>query len=160
MSKTNVYVLKLEGGRYYVGKSNDLYKRYEQHLSGTASSWTNKYEPVTIEKIIENVSPFEEDKVTKEYMSKYGIDKVRGGSYAQVVLDKGQIEALTRELRGAKDQCRRCGRAGHFIKDCYAKSDASGCLLEGDEEEEEEDEEVDSEEEDDSEDEEDYDEDD
>ena len=152
MSKTNVYVLKLEGGRYYVGKSDNVIKRYQDHLNGAGSAWTRKYRPLSLEETKRDVSPFEEDKVTKEYMSKYGIDKVRGGSYTQIVLDEGQTETLTQELRGAKDQCRRCGRAGHFIKDCYAKSDASGYLLEGGEEEEEEEE--------DSEEEEDYDEDD
>lgn len=37
-----------------------------------------KYEPVLLEKVIENASPFDEDKVCKEYMLQYGIDNVRG----------------------------------------------------------------------------------
>ena len=31
----SVYVLKLEGGRYYVGKSDNVMKRYEEHLRPT-----------------------------------------------------------------------------------------------------------------------------
>ena len=72
---TNIYVLRLVGGRYYIGKSDNITNRYQQHLNGNGSAWTKKYKPVSLEKTIKNVSSFEEDKVTKEYMSKYGIDK-------------------------------------------------------------------------------------
>ncbi len=126
MSTTNIYVLKLEGGRYYVGKTNNLMKRYEEHLSGRGSAWTKLYKPIKLEETKENVSPFEEDKVTKEYMSKYGIDKVRGGSYVETELSDFQKGALNTEIWGAKDCCTNCGRKGHFVKDCYAKSNASG----------------------------------
>jgi predicted GIY-YIG superfamily endonuclease len=126
MSKTNIYVLRLEGGRYYVGKSDNVMNRYQQHLNGSGSAWTKKYKPVSLEKIIENVSSFEEDKITKEYMYKYGIDKVRGGSYVEIQLSKFHTDALNMEIRGAKDLCTKCGRSGHFVKDCYAKTDASG----------------------------------
>lgn len=34
MSNTNIYVLRLEGGRYYVGKSYNVMNRYEQHIKG------------------------------------------------------------------------------------------------------------------------------
>lgn len=130
MANTNIYVLRLEGGRYYIGKSNNVSNRYHQHLAGSGSSWTKKYKPLLLEKTIKNVSSFEEDKVTKEYMSKYGIDKVRGGSYVEIKLDDFQIETLNREIWGAKDLCKQCGRAGHFVKDCYAKTDASGHKIE------------------------------
>jgi predicted GIY-YIG superfamily endonuclease len=147
MSKTNIYILRLEGGRYYVGKSDNIQKRYQQHLNGSGSAWTKKYQPVALLKTIENVSSFEEDKVTKEYMAKYGIDKVRGGSYVEIELSDFHTAALKMEIWGAKDLCTQCGRAGHFVKDCYAKTDASGNKIDYDEdsdesEEEEEEEEV------------------
>jgi len=141
MSKTNIYVLRLEGGRYYVGKSDDIAKRYQQHLNGSGSAWTRKYKPVSLVKTFENVSSFEEDKVTKEYMSKYGIDKVRGGSYVEIELGEFHLQALKMEIWGAKDLCTQCGRAGHFVKDCYAKTDASGNKITYDEESDESDEE-------------------
>lgn len=130
MSNTNIYVLRLEGGRYYVGKTDDVMIRYRQHLNGSGSTWTRKYKPVSLEKTIKNASPFEEDKVTKEYMSKYGIDKVRGGSYVQVELSPFHTDALNMEIRAAKDLCTRCGRNGHFVKDCYAKTDNYGNNIE------------------------------
>ena len=149
MSKTNIYVLKLENGKYYIGKSNDIHKRFQQHLNGIGSSWTKKYKPLKIEKIINNTSPFDEDKITKELMNKYGIDNVRGGSYCNIELSDFQIETLKTEIWGAKDLCSKCGHKGHFIKDCYAKTDVFGKSLkdeEEDEEEEDEDEEDEEEE--------------
>jgi len=127
---TNIYVLRLEGGKYYVGKSEDVINRYHQHIKGHGSSWTKKYKPISLEKTIENASPFDEDKITKEYMSKYGIDNVRGGSYVETELSDFHKEALKMEIWAAKDLCTQCGRAGHFVKYCYAKTDVSGKKIE------------------------------
>ena len=140
MATTNIYVLRLEGGRYYVGKSDDVCKRYQQHLNGSGSAWTRKYKPISLVKTIKNVSSFEEDKVTKEYMSKYGIDKVRGGSYVEVDLSDFQTESVKTEIWAAKDLCTQCGRSGHFVKDCHAKTDVSGNMIQYEEESEEEEE--------------------
>ena len=119
---TNIYILRLEEGRYYVGKADNVMKRYQQHTGGSGSAWTKKYKPVGVEKIIPNASSFDEDKYTKEYMSKYGIDKVRGGSYSQMTLDDSQKEAIERECRGASDACQGCGKSGHFIRFCPNKT--------------------------------------
>jgi len=133
---TNIYILKLQGARYYIGKSDNPMKRYQEHLEGKGSAWTKKHKPIGVEKIIKNASSFDEDKYTKEYMAKYGVDKVRGGSYVSIELDEVQEEALTREIWGAKDCCTQCGRKGHFVKDCYAKTDVDGNKFEEEEEEE------------------------
>jgi len=120
---TNIYILKLEGGRYYVGKTDNVMNRYQQHLSGSGSAWTKKYKPISISKIIENASPYDEDRYVKEYMNIYGIENVRGGSYVQIELTEPQKDGLKLEIRSANDKCTRCGRAGHFVKDCYAKTE-------------------------------------
>ena len=135
---TNIYVLCLKGGNYYVGKSENVNSRYEQHVKGHGSAWTKKHKPLWLEKTYENVSPFQEDSITKEYMSKHGIDKVRGGSYCDIELSEFQIEAIKMEIWGAKDLCSQCGRKGHWVKDCYATTDVSGNKIEYEEEEEEE----------------------
>ena len=136
--KMSIYILNLQSGRYYIGKSNDVIKRYNQHFNGNGSAWTKKYKPISIEKIIENVSAFEEDKITKEYMSIYGIDKVRGGSYVQMELSDFHIECLNMEIWGANNKCTRCGRSNHFIKNCYAQIDISGNKIEEDSSDDEE----------------------
>jgi predicted GIY-YIG superfamily endonuclease len=123
---TNIYILRLQGGRFYVGKSADTARRYQEHLAGTASAWTRKYKPVALERVITNASSFDEDKYTKELMAKHGIEKVRGGAYVTEVLEDFQEEALRREIWGAGNKCTLCGRAGHFVKDCYARTDVEG----------------------------------
>ena len=63
-------------------------------------------------------------------MSIYGIENVRGGSYVEIELSEFHIDALKMEIWAAKDLCTQCGRNGHFVKDCYAKKDASGNKIE------------------------------
>jgi cellular nucleic acid-binding protein len=127
---TTIYILELQDGKYYVGKTDNVNKRYQEHVNGYGSAWTKKYKPISIIKQITTSSAFDEDKYTKEYMSKYGIDNVRGGSYVQMSLSEFHTEALKMEIWGAKDLCRQCGRSGHFVKDCYAKKDVSGKTIE------------------------------
>jgi predicted GIY-YIG superfamily endonuclease len=127
---TNIYILRLTQGKYYVGKTNNLERRHQEHINGTASAWTRKYTPVAVEKIIPNSSHFDEDKWTKEYMNKYGIQNVRGGSYTEIHLNDFQMDTLKTEIWGAKNLCKQCGRSGHFAKTCYAKSDVHGIPIE------------------------------
>ena len=123
---TNIYILKLKHGKYYVGKTHDLERRKEQHINGTACSWTKKHPLISVEQIIPNASDFDEDKYTKEYMHKFGIDNVRGGSYVTEELDELQYYSVQKEIWVAKNLCTQCGRSGHFVKDCYAKTDVNG----------------------------------
>ncbi len=126
MCSINIYVLKLEDGKYYIGKTNDVECRFQQHINGKGSAWTRKYRPISVLRTILATSDFEEDKVTKEYMAKYGINNVRGGAYVEVELSELQMESLQVEIWSAKGDCTQCGRHGHFVKDCYAKTDVNG----------------------------------
>ena len=123
---TNIYVLLLQGGAYYVGKSDDPMRRYQEHLEGRGSAWTKLHRPIAVECVIADASPFDEDKITKELMAKHGIDKVRGGAYVSVELDETQEEALQREIWASTDKCTQCGRPGHFAASCCAKTDVCG----------------------------------
>lgn len=126
---TNIYILKLEQNKYYVGKSKNVAQRYQEHLLGQGSTWTRKYKPVKLDTVIENASPFDEDKQVKIYMEKFGIDNVRGGSYVTDVLTEEQTAALKAEIWGSSDLCNKCGRKSHFYKDCYAYNDTDGNVL-------------------------------
>jgi predicted GIY-YIG superfamily endonuclease len=127
---TTIYILRLKGNNFYVGKTDDLTSRLKAHMDGNGSAWTKKFPVVEVDKVIEGASPFEEDKQVKEYMAKHGIDKVRGGSYSSCVLSEDQVYSIQQEIRGAADLCSECGKAGHFVRDCpkNRKTSSFACL--------------------------------
>jgi hypothetical protein len=103
--RKEVYILELEQKKWYVGISNDPESRLKSHNSGEGSRWTKKYPPVRIHKRIQNPDSFDEDKYTKIYMAKYGIENVRGGSYCQLELPEYSLTALKKELKTAIASC-------------------------------------------------------
>jgi predicted GIY-YIG superfamily endonuclease len=126
----HIYILRLKEGKYYIGKTKNVDKRWNEHITGDGSGWTKKYKPISLIKTIISTSYFDEDKYVKEYMAKYGIDNVRGGTYSNIDLDDNTISVLEKEIRHSKNLCTRCGRNTHFIKDCYAKTDNNGNIIE------------------------------
>jgi type I restriction enzyme R subunit len=43
-----VYVLECENGSYYIGQTENLEKRWQEHISGRGAKWTKSYKPVRI----------------------------------------------------------------------------------------------------------------
>ena len=118
----NLYILKCKDDKYYVGTTNlDTSKRLMQHMKGNGSAWTKKHKPLWIEKEILNCDKYDEDKWTKVYMDKYGINNVRGGSYSQIKLPNNTVDLLEREVNHANQKCLFCGVKGHFINQCPSK---------------------------------------
>jgi len=115
---TNVYALKLENDKWYIGKSDNPENRFLAHKSGTGSAWTRLHKPIEIHAVFRDVSPFHEDALTKEYMSIYGIDNVRGGSYVRIQLTKGQKDYIMKELWSMKNLCNKCGSSEHWVANC------------------------------------------
>lgn len=111
-------MLQCEKGKYYVGKTSDVMRRFEEHKSGKGSAWTTKYKPTKLIECRVITSPHDENNVTKDYMKKYGIDNVRGAGYCQVVLPEGIVSLLQNELQGLSDLCYKCNLSGHFAAAC------------------------------------------
>lgn len=112
-----VYILRLEGGKYYVGKTGNAYRRFNDHFKGRGASWTKLNKPIQVENIIENKNLFTEDNVTKQLMLLYGIDNVRGGVYARPKLSDNDIQSLKKELWAVQNLCFLCG-GKHFMNRC------------------------------------------
>lgn len=124
MSK--LYILKCAGGKYYVGKTDNVDARLANHMSGKGSAWTAKYAPIEVMETRPITSPYDETNVTKELMKKYGIQNVRGGAYASLELSDEQEDLIRHELRDAGNACFKCGKSGHFANQCKRRSSFSG----------------------------------
>lgn len=83
-----LYVLQLEQNKYYVGvTSKDPNERFNEHKIGFyGAEWTKIYKPLKIDQSIDlgltSYAKAEEyeNKVTRKYIEKYGIENVRGGN--------------------------------------------------------------------------------
>lgn len=117
-----VYILKLEGGKFYVGKTSNVLKRFRQHLSGRSCSWTRKYRPICVEKVYSDADPLDEDKVTVQCMMDHGVENVRGGPYVSMKLPVETKQHILQRIRMASDLCVRCGSDSHFVTECVQKN--------------------------------------
>ena len=117
-----IYILKLENDKYYVGRTANPTVRIKKHYESYGSAWTSKYKPVETLEVIPGCDNYDEDKITKQYMDKYGIDNVRGGSYCQLELTEEQKRFIEKEIKNVKNVCYNCGETGHFITRCPNKN--------------------------------------
>ena len=120
-----IYILELENKKYYIGKTSNPNFRLKQHFNSFGSYWTRKYKPLKIIKTIPDCDDFDEDKYTIKYMSTYGLQNVRGGTFCQLVLSKENINIINKMINGSTNKCFICGESTHFVKDCNKKSNCS-----------------------------------
>ena len=118
---TNIYILKLENNKYYVGKTNNIESRLENHFNNNGSFWTKKYKPESIVEIIKNCDEFDEDKYTLKMMKKYGIENVRGGSFCKFKLSNDNVNTIKQMILFNSDICYICEQENHFGNKCPYK---------------------------------------
>ena len=120
-----IYVLRLQQGKYYVGKTDNPDMRLDTHFQEGGSVFTKKYKPIEILEIKEDCTAYDEQHVTQEYMEKYGIENVRGGPWTTMLLSDGEETLIQKMIDSKNDTCYHCGEAGHFIQGCPQRSQTS-----------------------------------
>ena len=123
--ETDIYKLNLENGKKYIGKTVDIDRRMEQHFSGNGSQVTKKFKPIN-GKVIDSCPGFFSDELeqihTEDNIDKYGYENVRGGKYTN-------SKTLKKTNKHKTNTCFRCGRTGHYVSNCYAKTHIEGYRL-------------------------------
>jgi predicted GIY-YIG superfamily endonuclease len=127
--KTNVYILRLVAGKYYVGISKNPQKRIKDHFANKGAGWTRTHTPVSVEAVHNGVDIFEEDMWTKKLMAEHGILNVRGGYYVRNEIPEPEQKMIQREIWSAMAVCMRCGRDGHMAAHCQNIRDVNGSII-------------------------------
>jgi predicted GIY-YIG superfamily endonuclease len=113
-----IYVLELANGKYYVGRTRNIRKRFQAHVTGRGAAWTKIHRPSKLRQVAVMVSIFDEQKITLRYMMKYGIDNVRGGIFCSAKLPAADVAIIRRMINSATNKCYICGQSGHFASAC------------------------------------------
>ena len=129
-SCAGVYILKDNHNRYYVGKSQNMAGRIEDHMHGNGTSFLSGNITSVQSLTSGSANDLEswERSETLARMHRHGIKNVRGWMFTTQELSDRQLDDAFNQICEKFDFCRRCGRNSHFIQTCYAKSKAYWAL--------------------------------
>jgi hypothetical protein len=122
--REGVYVLALQKGGVYVGKSRDIDARVQQHCNGVGSNWCRhqggviaERAPVVAGSLLDAASW--EMNETVAQMLIHGYENVRGWEFSSCgPLTSRECDTIKTIVMGQGNMCRRCGGEGHFATNC------------------------------------------
>jgi hypothetical protein len=125
-----VYILKCKDNCYYIGKTTGSYfKDIDNHFKGNGCEWTQLHKPIRLELLRHFCEETDDDFYTRLFVTKYGIDKVRGGSYSQVKLSEQEQDEIYHYPIDTHLTCLKCYMQGHkrhlcpFLRNSFDKKD-------------------------------------
>jgi predicted GIY-YIG superfamily endonuclease len=80
-----LYVLYLEGDKYYIGITTNFMNRFRQHGGPYGAQWTRKHHPLKVLELhdLGTITNYDAEKIEQDffeqYRKKYGVTRVRGG---------------------------------------------------------------------------------
>ena len=134
LAVSGVYVIKLDNGTIYVGKSKDMVKRLRQHMtSGGGAQWCRangcndvRLLPTRNTKAGQSITTMGATRNAFQ-MLRHGPDKVRGWIFTnEEALTQNELKTIYRMLADRTDCCFKCGMYGHYSTSCSANS-AEAC---------------------------------
>ena len=72
------YVLALDQGKFYVGRTSNLDRRLRQHWTHKGAKYCKQFHPTRVVMVREGDC---EKELTLEFMRKFSIENVRGGPW-------------------------------------------------------------------------------
>lgn len=112
-----LYILELEDNCYYVGISNDISNRLQQHFDNQGCLWTIIHKPIDIYLVSKIESDFDELNITLDMMRTYGINRVRGACFSETRLLSYKYKIAEMLLRTINNSCYTCG-GRHMSSQC------------------------------------------
>lgn len=113
-----IYILLLEKNKYYVGKTNNIERRFKEHETGIGASWTKIFKPIKILYSIEKTNDMMEQEWTFKMMARFGIKNVRGSFNCKINLSENDINNIVKSIDDIYDRCFKCHRPGHPADKC------------------------------------------
>ena len=107
MFVTDVYVLKLENGNYYIGKTDRGEKRLKEHVKGRGAEWTKMHKPKKIHAYYPNAGDSGEKEVFNQMVKKYGARKVRGAHFTKRKASASELRKMEESVGLKKKTVRR-----------------------------------------------------
>ena len=126
-----VYVIQCNNkNKYYVGKSDNIENRINQHKSGIGGAKFIKNNG-GVYKQLDLITPnntedlgLREQQETLAQMLVHGFNNVRGWEFTSSTdLTYEECVSIKTLILGSGDFCRKCGSSEHFIKDCKNKKE-------------------------------------
>lgn len=116
-----IYVLLLDNNKYYIGKTNNVVAMLSKLLNDDDLTYGDKIIDLVRVNILTDIN--EEDLTVLEYMRKYGIENVRGGSYTNQILSDDEVTTIKNKIAIKYNLCFDCLQAGHSSNKCVFKTD-------------------------------------
>ena len=120
-----LYVLELEDGFFYVGKTYFPTVRKSVHLTVGGCEWTKLHKPKRVMFEIEGDSEESENILTLQIMYKFGWQQVRGGRWSSKHLHTSPLELkelIHDDSNSIIEYCVICNETGHFMSSCNKKN--------------------------------------
>ena len=115
-----VYALIDTSGRVYVGKSANIPKRLDMHMTGSGTTFLDpgmSVTPLLTRGKTDDLETWERNETLMQ-MHKRGISNVRGWKYVTQTLTQAERKEAFDQVCEKLDLCRKCGRKGHFQYKC------------------------------------------
>lgn len=114
MKRSGVYVIVHGCDRRFVGVSDDIDAAIAKHRKELENV---KELPCITDSYGVDLLTWEKNETIAQ-MEKYGILSVRGSIYKSKLLMMDQVLDIRTEIAAVFDNCRRCGKKGHFSAEC------------------------------------------